>query len=75
MNDFKKISPGWAAVAVSVVSFIFVVLVWVRSDDMRMIESNTTRIDALSTQVATLVQSEQDLIATVNRYIERRKTY
>ena len=75
MNDFKKISPGWAAVAVSCMSFILVVIIWVRSSDLKMIESNTTRIDALSTQVAALVQSEQDLIATVNRYIEQRKTY
>ena len=68
-DDKKHITPGWAAVAVSIISLVFVAVSYVRAGDVQTIHENTKRIDSLQGQVAALIQGEEDLVNTINHYI------
>ena len=71
-SEIKYISPAWAAVTLSILSMFIAVVVWVHTSDTSRIDANTAKIERLATQVAALVQSEQDLVSMVNNYLRAK---
>lgn len=73
VNDFKRISPAWAAVALTMVGMMFGAVMFVRAQDVKQVDRNTEDIATIRIQVSALIQSQQDLTTTLRDYLKYQK--